>query len=252
MPHLPTAPLLLAGSGEFLPVMNEVDREVLQRVATVGRNVAILPTAAGLENPADWIALGQQHFAALGAAAYGVPVYSRADAHDPHWVEALAAAGVIYYSGGRPEYVVETLRDSPVWHATLARFQAGAALAGCSAGSMMLGGLTYNPDAMHAGQPFSPIPALGLLPHWFLIPHFDNAWMFADHSVTDLRRRIPADYTMIGIDEDTALLHTAGAWSVWGEGSVTVWRAGDDPHTYRNGVGAVLLPDPGRHKDSAE
>jgi cyanophycinase len=132
-------PLLLAGSGEFTTAMRDVDRALLDRLGRRPR-VAIVPTAAGQEDtPPVWARLGCEHFAALGAEPVAIMVLDRAGAHDTKWIEAIARAHWIYFSGGDPGYLVETLRGTPFWQAVLTRHRAGAILAGSSAGAMMLG-----------------------------------------------------------------------------------------------------------------
>src|SRR6267142_1485826 len=107
--------LVLAGSGEFTPAMNEIDRELLATLRPRAR-VAIVPTAAGLEDTPDaWIAKGIAHFRALGAEPVGVRVLNKEDARDPRWREAVADIDWAYFSGGNPGHLVETLQGSPFW-----------------------------------------------------------------------------------------------------------------------------------------
>ena len=71
--------LALVGSGEYLPPMEPVDRQLLQTVPANPR-VVCLPTAAGTEGPeriAYWSDLGVNHFRRLGADALAVPVIDR-------------------------------------------------------------------------------------------------------------------------------------------------------------------------------
>src|SRR5207247_16222 len=94
--------LLLAGSGEFLPPMAEVDVELLRLTPGRPPSVAILPTAAGQElTVQSWIDDGVRHFTRLGCRAYGVPVVDRAGADNPDYAAALGALpnlGVIPHS----------------------------------------------------------------------------------------------------------------------------------------------------------
>lgn len=235
-------PLVLAGSGEFLPVMDAVDREVLRAVQGSGKRIAIVPTASGLENPGWWIDLGVRHFQALGAQPYGVRAYTREDADDAEFVHAVEAANFIYFSGGKPRHVVDALRGSKLWAATLCRHKQGAALAGCSAGIMMLGGCTYDPGALRVGASLTLIPALGLFPNWLIIPHFSNDWMFAAYSREEFRKLIPPGLTTLGIDENTALLRSNGIWSVWGTGGVIVWVEDGQTMRYHSGDSGITLP----------
>ncbi len=74
--------LALVGAGEFLPEMNDVDRELLRRCR--GRRVAILPTASAPDGPGvpeRWAKDGVTHFQALGAQAVGVMALDRQGCH---------------------------------------------------------------------------------------------------------------------------------------------------------------------------
>ena len=66
--------IALVGSGEYLPVMDEVDRYLLAHCGVSGRppRVVCLPTAAGQEGQQSWgrwMQMGEQHFRRLGADA---------------------------------------------------------------------------------------------------------------------------------------------------------------------------------------
>jgi cyanophycinase len=231
--------LVLCGSGEFTPAMAEVDRGILAGIGSRQVRVAIVPTAAGLEDtPKSWVEMGTAHFAALGAEATGVMVLDRADAEDPRHAAAIANADWIYFSGGKPGYLVETLSGSPFWSAVLARHRAGAVLAGASAGAMMLGSRTLHfPDGLDetTGIPrrVAVRDALGLLPGIFVAPHFDTVpaelWRSWVHIWPDQHR-------MLGIDEDTAIVERADRWSVVGRGRAVVFRSLDDHDVYPTGA----------------
>src|SRR5712692_3372542 len=101
----------LAGSGEFLPGMAAIDRELL--ALAPGGRVAVLPTAAGLEDPAAWARMGVEHFMRLGARPAHVPLHRRADAGDPAVLAALAASDLFYLSGGTPDHLLDSLAGTP-------------------------------------------------------------------------------------------------------------------------------------------
>jgi cyanophycinase len=226
--------LALVGSGEYLPQMAEVDRLLLGTVGGAGARVALVPAASGLELgvPERWNDLGAEHFRALGAEVTPLPLIDRDDAQDPRIVAELRRADLVYFSGGNPEYVIETLRDTPAWDAVAARFCAGAVLAGCSAGAMMLGGYTLSVRAVMRGQAPRWVPALGLLPTIVVMPHFDRMAEFAGEEVfRSILASAPDDATLVGVDEDTALIRQgvgeAARWQVLGRQSVSVFdRAG--------------------------
>lgn len=231
-------PLVLCGSGEFTPAMADVDRTILGGIGSRPARVAIVPTAAGLEDtPTSWVAMGTAHFADLGAEATGVMVLNRDDAEDPRHCSAIASADWIYFSGGKPDHLVDSLAGTAFWSAVLARHRAGAVLAGSSAGAMMLGSRTFHfPDGLdETGLPrrVAVRDALALLPGIFVAPHFDAV-------PVDLWRRWagvwPDGHRMLGIDEDTAIVERADGWSVVGKGRAIVFRSLDDHDVHATGA----------------
>jgi cyanophycinase-like exopeptidase len=209
--------LALAGSGEFLPSMAGVDRELL-RLAQ-GNRVSILPTAAGLEDPVAWGRMGVAHFEALGAHAVHVPLHRRQDAFDPQVLDALAASDLFYLSGGLPDHLVDSLLASPAWEVITGRLAAGAALAGCSAGATAMGGWSVRVAAKLGWQ-----PGLGLLPGWALLPHFDRA-PEQPGAIEEILAALPPVEHLVGIDEDTVLLWDGESWGVRGPGRVVDVRS---------------------------
>ena len=215
-------PLALVGSGEYLPSMAALEASLL-----AGRppRYVQLATAAVPDGPSvveRWQDLGRAQAARLGVEVTILPVYDRADADSAELADQVAGAGLIYLSGGNPGYLADTLRDSAVWAAIVATWRAGAALAGCSAGAMAM--TSWVPSLRH---PLSGgTEGLGLLPHLRVIPHFDA---FAAR-VPDLITRflVPHDprISVIGIDEDTALVGGLTRWSV--EGRQSAWRLSRD------------------------
>lgn len=226
--------LVLAGSGEFLPIMRAVDEIVLTHLPREGRRVAIVPTASGREGavPFDWIARGVAHFTALDCEAYGVPILGRADADNPDFVAALAGADLIYLSGGDPRHLTESLRESAAWATIRTAHAAGAILAGSSAGAMALAELVISPRVAAPSWQ----PALGLLPGIGVLPHFDR---FGGARTGPLIATAPPNLTVLGIDEDTVILTADGVSRVLGARTVSILR-GTEATVF--GVGEIL-PD---------
>jgi cyanophycinase len=221
--------IALLGSGEYLPVMDEVDRYLLEHCGADGRKprVACLPTAAGREGEvslARWSNMGVDHFSRLGADVRTVPVIDKQSANSPEHASVIEAADLIYFSGGDPGYLHQTLKDSLAWTAAQKAWSRGAVYAGCSAGAMILA--REIPDFRALG--LRSISAFGLLPAAFVIPHFDaipGIWKPLIHA---LRRRLKENEIMIGVDENTALVgRLNGSWSVMGESKVHIFEKGD-------------------------
>ncbi len=229
-------PLALVGSGEYLPVMQELEGQLLQGRAP--RYVQI-PTAAALEGPASlahWVDLGRAQATRLGVEAVPVVVRDRKEADDPELAALVEGAGLVYLSGGNPPYLAATLRGTRVWAAVLAAWEAGAALAGCSAGAMAI-----TAWAPHVRDPQrEPDPGLGVLPELRVIPHFDRFEQWEPTLARRVLEWVPPGGTLVGIDEETALVRTDGAWQV--HGRQAVWVIAQEGRTaYRAGETVPLL-----------
>ena len=226
-------PIALVGSGEFLPAMEAVDAGLL-----AGRpaRAVFLPTAAGQEGPdrvAYWLRLGTQHYQKLGAEPVPLPVLERAAAEDPANAGRLAGAGLVYLSGGNPGYLADTLRHTAVLAAILAAWQAGAALAGCSAGACALTALA---DDTRTG---ATRPGLGVVPELVVLPHFDRIEQWKAGIVARRAAGLAGGQILVGIDEDTALVsQDGGGWRV--EGRQQVWIIDGDGRRTPHTAGSVL------------
>ena len=222
-------PLALVGSGEYLPVMLEVERELL-----IGRpsKYVQIPLAAGLEGDSSldyWVRLGQEQAERLGVESISIRVRNKEDANDPAHALQVKGAGLIYLSGGNPSHLAKSLHETILWRAIVDEWKSGAALAGCSAGAMAL---TSWVPALRL--PFhEPTQGLSLLPHLRVLPHFDR--MFT--RIPELLSRfsdVPEGVSIIGIDEDTALVGGPHKWIV--KGRQSVWLIdGSDREEFRPG-----------------
>jgi cyanophycinase len=219
-------PLALVGSGEYLPVMADVEGILLKGRAP--RYVQI-PTAAAPEGERSlrhWLDLGAAQANRLHVEQVPVVVRDRTEADSPDLAARVAGAGLIYLSGGSPTYLAQTLRGSRVWDAIIAAWQSGSALAGCSAGAMALTGWV---PAMRAPRR-EPDPGLGVLPGLRVLPHFDKMISWVPDLLTRALTHPPADTTVLGIDEETALVDLTGAGHTWQvHGRQQVWVLTDGP-----------------------
>ena len=212
--------IALIGSGEYLPVMRDVDRALLDSLTLNGRKprVACLPTAAGREGAGSvnrWLNMGVQHFEHLGAEVSPIRITDRATAEDPQWEPILENADLIYFSGGDPGYLYTTLQGSRAWQAAQRAWARGAIYAGCSAGAMILG--SHIPGIRLGGAQ----EGFGIVPARYIVPHFDAMPAIWRPAVFALQRQLREGQRMIGIDEDTALIGKLGEeWTVNGKGRV--------------------------------
>jgi cyanophycinase len=215
--------IALAGSGEYLPVMENVDRHLLDSLHLNGRKprVVCLPTAAGREGDASinrWSRMGIEHFQKLGAEVSALRIIDRTSAEDAQWESLLEEADLVYFSGGDPGYLHQTMNGSRAWRAAQRAWERGAIYAGCSAGAMILG--KRMPSFRLAGTQ----EGFGLVPATFIIPHFDAIPGIWKPLVFALQKQLKKGERMIGVDENTALVGRLGSeWTVMGQGKVHVF-----------------------------
>jgi cyanophycinase len=215
--------IALVGSGEYLPQMQEMENHLLHLAISRGKkNTYIqIPTGAGKEGPDRlnfWQERGRDQADRMGCEQIFLPVLKREDAFNPDFIEAIKGAGLIYFSGGDPGYLAEVFIDTPLWQAIITEWEAGSSLAGCSAGAMAFGSKIIGIRRSHIN------PGLGLLPSIEVIPHYDKFLGWLPDRVSAAVIRPDADTTLLGIDEDTAVIFE-GSWKVHGAGKVHILRS---------------------------
>lgn len=213
-------PVALVGSGEYLPVLEDVERALI--AGRPPRYVQLATAAApeGEESLARWHALGADAARRLGVEQVVVDVRDRDGADDPDLAALVTGAGLVYLSGGNPAFLAQTLRGTAVWAAIVDAWRGGAALAGCSAGAMAMSASL--PDVRRPWRP--ALDGLGLVPMVEVLPHFDR---FASWMPDLVVRRVagaPAGVHVVGVDEDTALVGGLQGWDGEPAGPGTTWH----------------------------
>ena len=213
--------IALVGSGEYLPAMATLERDLIDDAVRRGkpRHFMQLATAAGQEGERSltyWRELGAAQGERIGVPTSFLPVFTREDANDPLLAARVAEAGLLYLSGGSPGHLAETLVGSLVGDAIMAHVRSGGALAGCSAGAMVLG--TTVPTFRFGSR--APVAGFDLLPGLQVIPHFNRLFELAIKGAPDSTRHL------LGIENLTALVRWSAAteWRVVGHGAVHLLR----------------------------
>ena len=239
--------LALAGSGEYLPVMQDLEQSLLNNAIARGKkNTYIqIPTAAGQESAERlnfWKTLGGEQADRLNTQQIFLPIYTREDAMNQDFANQIKDAGLIYLSGGDPGYLASTLIDTPIWSAIELAWKSGSSLAGCSAGAMAMG--------KHVPNFFRPkeegTDGFGLIGEIRTIPHYNKFFGWIPDSAARKLLTAPDGTTVIGIDESTALVtglsddpdvsFENNSWRVHGEGHVHLLRGeGDHAHKFAHG-----------------
>lgn len=227
--------IALVGAGEYLPVMEEVDRYLLSSVNSKTPRVVCLPTAAGQEGDESvnrWSRMGVEHFQKLGADAQALCIIDKESANDPQFDSALENADLIYFSGGSPLYLFQTMQGSRAWTSMQKAWSRGAVYAGCSAGAMIL---SKRVPSFRLAQ---NVEGFGIIPAQFILPHFDAMPTIFKPVIFALRKQLKKGEWMLGVDENTALVGAlrlrsstsaqGGEWKVMGHGTVHLITRDED------------------------
>ncbi|HLZ58656.1 MAG TPA: Type 1 glutamine amidotransferase-like domain-containing protein [Ktedonosporobacter sp.] len=223
--------ILLEGGAEFGGRMAEPDLRAMELAGGPTVPICIIPTAAAPDqnhrragnNGINW-------FRSLGATnVASLPVIDTSSANDAALAAAIAQSRLIYLLGGFTGYLGATLANSASWRAMLTAYEAGAVIAGSSAGAMVLCQYYYDPSQQQVAE------GLALLPNTCVLPHHNT---FGKRWAQQLTRLLPG-VVLLGIDERTGMLDDTDAgkktgWRVYGQGSVTLYHHGQ-PTIYRSG-----------------
>ena len=237
--------LALVGSGEYLPAMAEFEKSLVQDGVKNGKEARYvqIPTAAGRES-ADrleyWKQLGLTQAKAIGVEATYLPIYTREDAFNRKYVDAVANSALMYMSGGDPHHLAEVLIDTPLWSAIVENWKTGASLAGCSAGAMVLSAHIPNFRLLKK----TATQGLNLLPEIRVIPHFNKFFKWIPESAAKVLLHVPDNSILIGVDELTAIVKRSGdtEWVVVGEAKVHVLKGLPDQQLHDGE--RIKLPTP--------
>jgi len=215
----------LVGGEEFRVGCEEMDREIMKASGQDPTRVLVIPAAA-VTGPAKAANDGVRHFSDLGGNASPLMVLERVHAEDADLIKGIEGAGVIYFTGGSPDHLLATVRNSLLLKAILAAVERGTVLAGSSAGAMVMGSLMRRP---RLGQ---WVDALAVTPGVAVLPHHERS--NPAQISRDLQEQVPADTVVFGIDARTGCLGGSGNWRVVGSGKVTVYR-GKEWSVYQSG-----------------
>ena len=237
--------LALVGSGEYLPAMTQFEKSLIHDGVKNGKEARYvqIPTAAGRESSdrlGYWKELGLTQAIGIGVEATYLPVFTREDAFNQKYVDAVANSALMYLSGGDPHHLAEVLIDTPLWSAIIENWKTGASLAGCSAGAMVLSAHIPNFRLLKK----SPTAGLNLLPEVRVIPHFNKFFKWIPESAAKVLLRVPDNSILIGVDELTAIVKRSGEsdWLVVGQAKVHVLKGMPDQQLHDGE--RIKLPTP--------
>ena len=206
--------IVLAGGEEFRSGCEEMDSYILRTVGSQPPRVLVLPTAA-VTGPRKAAADGVRHFSRLGALASELMVLDRAHAEDEDLVQPVVGSSLIYFTGGNPEHLLATLRDSKLMGSLEREQRGGAVVGGSSAGAMVMGSFMRIPSSGEWVRGLGIADGLGVLPHH---EHSDPPTVSGELAAT-----APPGLKVLGIDAQTCCFGNPGNWTVLGSGRVTAY-----------------------------
>ncbi len=244
--------VILLGSGERTPSGRKIFDWLFRRLPTPVR-VALLETPAGFESNSDYVArqIGESlghHLRNYDPQITIVPARKRGTRFSPDDADIAAllpGADAVFAGPGSPTYAVRQLQDSLTWQTLVACHRLGAAVVLASAAAIASGALAL---------PVYEIYKVGEDLHWHegldflgdfglrlvVIPHWNNRdggeALDTSHGYMgrarfeSLLELLPSGLTVVGIDEQTALVLdlATGQCTILGKGGVTVLRDGQE------------------------
>jgi cyanophycinase len=223
--------LLLEGGAEFGGHMAQPDQRAIELAGGPNSLITIIPTAAAPDNNHQRAGSnGLRWFHSLGATnVETLPLIDKTSANDPRIAARISQSRLLYMLGGFTGYLGETLKDSASWQAMLKAYQAGAIIAGSSAGAMVMCQYYFDPAKAQV------VEGLALLPNTCVLPHHNT---FGKNWASRLFHLLP-NVLLLGIDEQTGMLDDGPegkkvSWHVYGKGAITLYRHGH-PTIYKSG-----------------
>ncbi len=211
-----TGKIALVGGDEFRRYCGDMDRDILAASGRTSARVVVLPTATANSAPVKAAYDGVTHFNGLGASAQPLMILEREQADDEEMVGRISDADVIYFTGGNPNHLLETLQGSLLLTAVNDAVARGAILAGSSAGAMVMGSQMRRPRADEW------VTGLGIAEGLCILPHHERS--NPEEAAEQLAERLSGGLQVFGIDGQTGCLGRPGEWQVTGHGRVVVYR----------------------------
>jgi cyanophycinase-like exopeptidase len=244
-------PIVLMGSGETAPSAQKIYHRLFSQIDD-GIRVAVLETPAGFEPNSAFVA-GQvgryleQRLQNFRPSIQVIPARKRGTPFSPDdaaLASALYDANVIFMGPGSPTYTVRQLQDSVLWHTLRACNRLGASVVLASAATLAISRQTMPVYEIYkVGEDLHWKSGLDLLGDFGLATIFVSHWNNSDGGeLLDTSRcyigqarfealmaMLPegcAAYTVVGVDENTALVidPATGICTVMGVGTVTILR----------------------------
>ncbi len=242
--------IVLFGSGELTPTGRKIHEDVFRRVSlSAPVKIGILETPTGFEVnamhgwPERMEDFFREHLRDWKPDIVRIPAWRRdgeKSTNTPSTVDVIREIDYLYSGAGSPSYVITHLRDTLAWKRMMEAHARGATLCLGSATAVAIGRVALPVYEIYkAGEDIHWIEGLDILKPYGIsiavIPHWNNTegedfdttrcWMGMKRFET-LRRMLPPNITILGIDETTACCidSAKNTFEVLGTGSAHIIR----------------------------
>jgi cyanophycinase-like exopeptidase len=236
--------VVLMGGGETSPFGKEIFSSLLEKYAV--NNIAILETPAGFELNSQKVAGNIANFiksqVSTNIHINIVPARKRHTNFSPDDSKVVACitdADLIFMGPGSPTYAARQLKDSLAWKLILERFSLGTHLFFSSAATIAVGKYVLPIYEIYkVGEELFWAEGLDLFGTWdqqiSFVPHWNNTeggkerdtsrCYIGEKRFSILLDILPDEQTIVGIDENTALVVDVShnICQVMGEGNINL------------------------------
>ena len=230
----PKGTLVIVGGHGMTPDILEA---FLQGAGGRGGHIGIIPTAT--EDPEGELKDWQPDLDQAGIELVPLDVRKREQSSDPALLAAAQRCTGFWFSGGDQARVGDKIVGTPLQKVILARYEAGAAVGGTSAGAAIMSKVMLTGDDRNGQEALREMgpggyrtrEGMGFLPgHVIIDQHFIKR--NRQNRLLSMAMTFP-DHLGLGVDETTALIVRNGKATVRGESGVMVF----DPARMKLGGG---------------
>ena len=214
--------IAITGSGEYLPGISPADSQLLEKLSSKP-NILSFPTAAGKESSSRidyWCDLAETHFSQFNANHQNIRALKHNDFFDEELLDTVRKANFIYFSGGNPTYLYDTIKNTPFFNEIVKIHNNGGILAGCSAGAMIMG------EKMIKGYGFNFVNNVVVIPHYG-----ESFYSWVTNTVKLLNR---GSYKLLCLEKDTYFTINDDQIEIIGSNNVHIIFK-DKHDTYKHG-----------------
>lgn len=224
-------PLVLLGGMGLQPEFTPALKEILARVAGPEARIIILLLAQTEQNRLleQRVNLAEGTFSSLGIPTLAIGIHTQQAPSLSAAVSAVGEADCIFVLADRSftcfpgQARMDTNPGVCLWDVMWERYKAGMAVMATAGVAAMLGQHAFVPTKPYPPAPeslgYDLIPGAGVLPGAAILPYFNH---FPSGLLSRLEKLFPIEATLIGIDEQTALVSGVDGWYVAGFGRVSI------------------------------